>query len=387
VTETVEVSSTKKCSKCGIEKPLDDFYKSRSGKFGRTQQCKVCHREKYQPQSKLVTDGQTNTARVLEFYKMHSDWSQTRIAREVGVWPCFVSTVLNSAKQKKPANLPTTKACAGCKNIKSIDEFYADQSRTDGRVNYCKECHKGQSLSYLSTRRTNLTNNLPEVPTVKVCIKCKQEKSASEFSRMILSKDGLYYYCKSCVKVYQDKRLRLDPDLWKNNYRRRIEWHRAYYRKNRGTILPRMKVYNCITHREARDARLKKWIKNNLEHYRELHCEARTRRRARKAGAPGSHTYKEFFKLCVTFEWKCVYCEKHTSRLTEDHMMPICRRELNPTNYIESILPACKGCNSSKRDKTPEEWLGIQWLEEHPRVLNAYLTALEKSGIELVRGG
>lgn len=32
----------KKCSKCREEKPLEDFYKQKAGKFGRRADCKVC---------------------------------------------------------------------------------------------------------------------------------------------------------------------------------------------------------------------------------------------------------------------------------------------------------------------------------------------------------
>ena len=32
----------KACSKCGEEKPLDDFYRDKSGKSGRSSRCKTC---------------------------------------------------------------------------------------------------------------------------------------------------------------------------------------------------------------------------------------------------------------------------------------------------------------------------------------------------------
>lgn len=36
------MENTKRCSSCGIEKILDDFYNSKYGKFGKTNQCKNC---------------------------------------------------------------------------------------------------------------------------------------------------------------------------------------------------------------------------------------------------------------------------------------------------------------------------------------------------------
>lgn len=42
---------TKVCDKCGLEKPLSEFYKSSKIKSGYIAHCKDCHRELY-PQSK-----------------------------------------------------------------------------------------------------------------------------------------------------------------------------------------------------------------------------------------------------------------------------------------------------------------------------------------------
>lgn len=36
--------TVKPCTKCGVVKPLDDFYRSRKGKFGRMAICKSCRR-------------------------------------------------------------------------------------------------------------------------------------------------------------------------------------------------------------------------------------------------------------------------------------------------------------------------------------------------------
>ncbi len=33
---------TKVCTKCGVEKVLDEFYRSKRGKFGRCSHCKLC---------------------------------------------------------------------------------------------------------------------------------------------------------------------------------------------------------------------------------------------------------------------------------------------------------------------------------------------------------
>lgn len=67
---------------------------------------------------------------------------------------------------------------------------------------------------------------------MKVCIRCHQEKSFSEFHRYKTQKDGYHYYCKLCRKVIEgnDKRrqyskmyvqLRLDADSQYQQHSRR----------------------------------------------------------------------------------------------------------------------------------------------------------------------
>jgi len=42
------------CTKCGVEKPLDEFHKRKIGKFGRESRCKVCKAEHYQKNRERV---------------------------------------------------------------------------------------------------------------------------------------------------------------------------------------------------------------------------------------------------------------------------------------------------------------------------------------------
>lgn len=50
----------------------------------------------------------------------------------------------------------------------------------------------------------------------------------------------------------------------------------------------------------------------------------------------------------------CVYCGT-TENLTIDHQLPLSR---GGTNNLENLVACCQSCNSSKGDRTPEEWLG-----------------------------
>jgi len=46
---------TKICSKCGVEKPLDEFYKEARGKYGRGSQCKACRKQYFHGRKEEVS--------------------------------------------------------------------------------------------------------------------------------------------------------------------------------------------------------------------------------------------------------------------------------------------------------------------------------------------
>ena len=56
---------------------------------------------------------------------------------------------------------------------------------------------------------------------------------------------------------------------------------------------------------------------------------------------------------------KCVYCgsDGNGVKLQCDHVMPKSR---GGKSTLENLVAACKSCNSRKRDRTPDEWRGIQ---------------------------
>ncbi len=80
-----------------------------------------------------------------------------------------------------------------CKEIKSIENFYRNKCRRDGRSDYCKECKKAARQSKKIIE--------PKIPTEKQCSFCRVIKSSSEFHRSKNNLDGLQGRCKECAKV------------------------------------------------------------------------------------------------------------------------------------------------------------------------------------------
>lgn len=51
--------------------------------------------------------------------------------------------------------------------------------------------------------------------------------------------------------------------------------------------------------------------------------------------------------------YTCVYCGKKSEYLEVDHVLPRSRGGLDT---LDNLVCACRSCNRSKSDKTPEEW-------------------------------
>lgn len=91
----------------------------------------------------------------------------------------------------------------------------------------------------------------------KICTKCNIEKDISEFSKHRIMKDGLQYYCKSCIKICA-----------KENKKQIAEYQKEYRKINKIKISKQRKKY-----RDENKSKIfiqkKKYRENNKEHIRE----------------------------------------------------------------------------------------------------------------------
>jgi len=106
-----------------------------------------------------------------------------------------------------------TKTCPKCKKeLPAIKEWFnVCRASKNGFSSWCKKCiqfcmycyrHKSQKErdQYLTKRRGQESR---KERGLKLCIKCGKEKPATTeyFSKANNSKDGLYSYCKTCVRL------------------------------------------------------------------------------------------------------------------------------------------------------------------------------------------
>lgn len=80
--------TTKTCTKCGVEKPLEGFYKHKKGRLGRVSQCKECMRQHKREKRLKDPEGEREKARKyrvenVEIYRRsHAKWRLKNIEQE-----------------------------------------------------------------------------------------------------------------------------------------------------------------------------------------------------------------------------------------------------------------------------------------------------------------
>lgn len=168
----------------------------------------------------------------------------------------------------------------------------------------------------------------------KTCSRCKASKPTADFARCRSAHDGLQFTCRECQKaVYHERReanLAKQAEYRLANTTSKAKYNRDYYLQNAERI------------------------GNQVREYRrrkpEVYKATANRRRVRKA-ANGILlvTKKETQRL---YAQRCFYCGS-TDYITLDHVIPIQR---GGRHSIGNLIPACRACNSSKKNQFITEW-------------------------------
>lgn len=90
------------------------------------------------------------------------------------------------------------KKCNVCGRTKPLFEFYSNGK--GGKSNTCKDCAKERQQSYnVKTKKKKYMEN-KATETTKKCARCGRILSLENFSKHNRTKDGLFPICKTCVK-------------------------------------------------------------------------------------------------------------------------------------------------------------------------------------------
>jgi 5-methylcytosine-specific restriction endonuclease McrA len=188
----------------------------------------------------------------------------------------------------------------------------------------------------------------------KVCSKCHQWKPLNDYCKQARCFLGHKSYCKQCGSAlatkYQRQHRSETNAYWRVWYTAHVETERvrgrAKWRKNLDANRARARQQGRVRYwanPEKHRRYVSAWIKRNPTFNRQL----QKNRRARKAGAVGSHTHAEWLDLKARYDSRCLCCgqQEPTIRLVRDHVIPLSK---GGANSIDNIQPLCVTCNGVK---------------------------------------
>ena len=229
-----------------------------------------------------------------------------------------------------------------------------------------KSCLKRQTYSKKRYQETR------EEQIAKVRLNQKKHKNDSKTPEQIIHTKQIGY--KATQKWVAKNKERHETQ--QKQYRARTKDKRASYMKQYTTDKAKeLQEYRKRTYEANRNeilAKNKKWKHDNPEKAKALRSQAKRNDRARRKGAEGSYTTKEFIAKCNEYNNCCAYCGAH-EKLEPDHVVAISK---GGTNYIGNIVPACHTCNVRKGSKSYEDFLEVLRSEVDETMVNKPKTPL-----------
>lgn len=176
-------AQTKICSKCGEEKPIDEFTKNIHFKDKKDKTCRLCKKEQYH----------------LWTTKKKKFWLENN-PTETG---------------KK------IKTCCVCKKNKEKSYFSINRGRPDGLSTCCKKCNRKMQRDKHKKRIDYWKNKNPYEYNegIKKCPSCLETKNILFFNKSHSSPDGLGTFCRDCAnkklnRIRRAKKTISDNDIF-----------------------------------------------------------------------------------------------------------------------------------------------------------------------------
>lgn len=204
------------------------------------------------------------------------------------------------------------KDCTKCKLPKPYSDFQFYKGHPTGQCRACKtlsEKNRRARIGIAPKRFSRIVGNTKE------CLDCLMFLDMSLFRNSKRGSGGKGAYCIQC----QDKRSRT---VYKDLERSRLNTAR----------------YRAV----------------NKERWRSLHRINQFNRRSAISALSDGTVTDTTLKLLYE-QTLCTYCEKDTpeDKRTVDHVVPLAKGGLHSSS---NLVMACRSCNSSKQERTLEEW-------------------------------
>jgi 5-methylcytosine-specific restriction endonuclease McrA len=151
---------------------------------------------------------------------------------------------------------------------------------------------------------------------------------------------GYQKYCKECGPIEKHEREAKEATA------RRVTYYKTHPEQEK-----KRQARSCKTHSEKRAEAQARYGRS---HPMVSRLKDAKRRSLKYANTPISEmlTSTEWLAILAEYDGHCAYCDKE-AKLTLDHVIPLSK---GGTHSKENVVPACAHCNSSKGNKTLEEW-------------------------------
>lgn len=293
----------KRCTKCGVDKPLDQFNKDKSRRDGHRDRCKDCIR-----------------------------------AYQSGWLPDYVARV---QAQRQQTDAPPTKCCTQCGIEKPLIDYHQTPNTVDGRRPICKDC----ACDYQEQRRIAGGRDQRRAARVEAHVHEMEVIAQRRIEREQKRTDPAY-------KDAQHKKLRSyksSPRALAQRRKRRAEryadpTYRDQVNADQRSRAPR---YQHLQQRSLEKHR--KRYANDPTYHKHYNARVNIANHKRRLliDAGGSHTEQEWIELCARYDHRCLCCGE-IKPLTKDHVMPL---SLGGDNTISNLQPLCLACNLRKHAK------------------------------------
>lgn len=318
----------KRCTKCGEEKPVGVFGKSSRNKSGLRAECNDCRRVYERENRAMILDQKRR-------------YYASQAARE-------------------NIQTPEEKQCCQCLEVKPSEAFSRHKGSLDGLNSYCKDCRNNGETTRRRTMGMMPRDYNIAKDGMKRCSKCEATKPIELFGKDKNRSDGLFPHCKQCKR---DERMRTadNPHPSEDLVRRCIKCGEVKFLKMfppsrafKDGISTRCRTCAYDYNRKADPAKKRETLRRLRAKHPDRYRAHGQKRRARKAAVGGRGITEQDIQVMIYCQQGlCYYCERDGQKLTLDHVIPL---DQNGPHDPDNAVMCCGVCNSSKGNRTPEQW-------------------------------
>lgn len=279
----------------------------------------------------------------------------------------------------QPHDTTPLKRCTKCDQEfpATTEYFHKDKSKPDGLVLRCKSCVSSRGKHLRDTREERMAQRNAPVKTCTICGKefpatleyfyadnrydpavlrsaCKP--CANKQSKDTRDQDKLRAYGKKWAEENREKRRKACREWRARNLDTQRQKDRIS-KRNDPSRSAKWKAYR-LKNQDKISRTQRKYKENNREKLRII----LQRYVARKASLPNDYKDTDWQFALDYFHGCCAYCGRPPGlfhMLAMDHFVPISSKDC-PGTIPANIVPACHqedGCNNSKHDRDPNEWV------------------------------